>query len=416
MDATLEGGCSTGERSCRLLPSSPPLDGTGNRASAHSDDAPPVPRRERARARSGAPSKRADCPRPSVPVPVPVPLAVTSSRSAPATAKRDEPRDAGEALPCLATTFDVPELESEFISFCQLTSYTVWGRPESESQRVELLHRAANHMHLPEFQFATAAQDICGTALLQPLERSLEVPEWIDAQSIYARLCATRLLTVREERSVTRRMHYFKYLAWQILSRPSISDWDLVRAHGLMKAAAWHRDLMVQANMRLIVSIVKKLPVSYHWHDELISDGTVALMRAVDKFDPGRGYRFCTYATKVIRRDCYAHIRARQLHKNRHRKSSALSAVRCKSPAEPDAHVEADRAHWLAWRDRLGSMMSVLTRREQTIIRARYCLGSHRRVKTLQRLSVALKISKERVRQLEVSALAKLRAAAEIEM
>jgi RNA polymerase primary sigma factor len=337
------------------------------------------------------------------------------------TAKRSLANRAGEtahgakSLPQLARTFDVPEVEEEFISFCQLTAHT--PRPcaadEAEAQRLELMRQLGRRVYLPEFDLPDATRRICGSTLLEPRETASEVETWLDTRSIYARLCATRLLSVLEEHSVLRRMHYFKHLARQILARDELSEWDWVRVQGLIKAATWHRDLMVQANMRLIVSIVKRLPIKADWYDELISDGGVALLRAVEKFDPGRGYRFCTYATTVIRRECYSHVKCRRLDQGKYTPSAVLPAQAARSGrVSITADGDSDREHWIAWRDRLAGLMGTLSRREQVVIRSRYGLGSHRRVKTLKRLSAALKISKERVRQIEISALAKLRAAA----
>jgi len=307
-------------------------------------------------------------------------------------------------------TFDSDELERDFIAFCQMTSPVLWSGREAEAKLRDLLEQASRHVVLAGFGDVGAADTICGGSLLEPMEDRIEIDKWVESQSMFAALCAARIMTVPEEISVVRRMHYLKYLAWQILTGDAVDAWDLVRAAGLMKAAQWHRDLMVQSNMRLVVSIVKKLPVPQVWHDELVSDGIVALLRAVDKFDPSRGYRFCTYATPVIRRECFQQIQARTEERSRYTQSQAL-------PMLASTHVgidsNSDRAHWIAWRGRLETLMDKLTRREQLIIRSRYCLGAHRNVKTLQRLAAALKISKERVRQLEYSALAKLRAAAE---
>lgn len=308
-----------------------------------------------------------------------------------------------------AATFSDAELERSFISFCQLVSPLQWKREELEGKRAELLAKT-DHVHLPDFDDESAARQICGQSLLEPLRTGLGVEKWAASQSAFATLCANRLLTVAEESSVMKRLHYFKFLAFQILSSASIDEWDLARAHGLIKAAMWHRDLIVQSNMRLVVSIVKKLPVCTTRHDELVSDGIIALLRAVDRFDPSRGFRFCTYATPVIRRECFQQVHERNVDRSRYAQAAALmNLVSTRSEGE----AIADRAHWLAWRKRLLGLMENLSRREQVIIRSRFCLGAHRRVKTLQRLADALKISKERVRQLERGALAKLRKAAE---
>lgn len=72
---------------------------------------------------------------------------------------------------------------------------------------------------------------------------------------------------------------------------------------------------------------------------------------------------------------------------------------------------------WHALRSCLTAMLGDLDRREKLIIRARFALGSHRRVQTLQSLADRLGVSKERVRQLEKRAMEKLSAmAAKIEL
>ena len=70
---------------------------------------------------------------------------------------------------------------------------------------------------------------------------------------------------------------------------------------------------------------------------------------------------------------------------------------------------------WHLLRSRLAGMLNSLDRREKFIIRARFALGSHRKVKTLQAIANRLGVSKERVRQLESRATKKLIAMADSE-
>src|SRR4029079_16613700 len=69
----------------------------------------------------------------------------------------------------------------------------------------------------------------------------------------------------------------------------------------LLAVAAQDRNEIVAANVRLVISIIKKLANEMLTFDELLSDGIDVLMRAADKFDFSRGFRFSTYATTAIR-------------------------------------------------------------------------------------------------------------------
>ena len=63
-----------------------------------------------------------------------------------------------------------------------------------------------------------------------------------------------------------------------------------------LAAAQAIRDHIIKANMRLVISVVKKFVTPQHSFDDMLSDGIYSLMQAVDKFDFDRGFRFSTYA------------------------------------------------------------------------------------------------------------------------
>ena len=87
------------------------------------------------------------------------------------------------------------------------------------------------------------------------------------------------------------------------IERPSRVRLELVEK--LVALAEWHRDRIVEANLRQVFSIVKKFVNPSNTFDDLLSDGIVGLIRAVEKFDYDRGFRFSTYATQVVRRNSY---------------------------------------------------------------------------------------------------------------
>jgi RNA polymerase primary sigma factor len=228
-----------------------------------------------------------------------------------------------------------------------------------------------------------------------------------------ARLCETPVLGQREERELFRRMNYLKYRANVLRAHldPSNPDPETVsRAERMLATALATRDKIIKANMRLAISVVKKFVSPQHSFDELLSDGIFSLMQAVDKFDYDRGFRFSTYAYRAIARNAYRSVTRRQ-------KDSVRFAT---DMLDSNAEETDDRSSsamnvqtWTQLRTALSRIMDRLDRREQLIIRCRYALGAHRKVKTFQAIAEKLGVSKERVRQLEQRAMSKLRTMAD---
>ncbi|MEL6896713.1 MAG: sigma-70 family RNA polymerase sigma factor, partial [Planctomycetota bacterium] len=234
----------------------------------------------------------------------------------------------------------------------------------------------------------------------------------VDLPIHLGRLCEAKLLKSPQDQILFRRMNFLKHQAEmhrQLLLRDRPSRVRLHLIEELVVLSDWHRDRLVEANMRLVFSIVKKFVNPNNVFDDLLSDGIVALMRAVEKFDYDRGFRFSTYATQVVRRNAY-----RTVVENQQERQKMVGGIQEMGidVSEEIREPNMSESRWHELRSRLTVMLGDLDRREKLIIRARFSLGSHRRVHTLQSLANRLGVSKERVRQLEKRAMEKLRAMA----
>lgn len=229
------------------------------------------------------------------------------------------------------------------------------------------------------------------------------------APALVTRLCEAELLPPELESALFRGMNYLKSRAHALRSRlnpqrPEANLWQDVER--CLADAQALRNRIVQANLRLVVAIVRDSAGRGAAFDDLLSAGIVTLISAVEKFDYARGFRFSTYAYRAITREVQRVLI-----------DGYKQQRRCVPASGAGLEELSDERHGggiseLAWnrlRSRLAGLLGQLDRRQQLIIRARFALGAHRRVRTLQSLADRLGVSRERIRQLEREALEKLR-------
>lgn len=238
----------------------------------------------------------------------------------------------------------------------------------------------------------------------RPSQARFQMPSHLE------RLCDAPLLTADEERDLFRRMNYLKYRANALRStlkenRPSVRRLDQIDA--LLSKAEAIRNEIVSANTRLIVSIVKRFADEKNSFDDMLSEGLSSMMTAVEKFDYDRGFRFSTYATMVVRREVYRTIQ--RSHKRRARFVTGQTEL---LDDQAHGHIEKHSESELQAVDRhVATIMERLDEREKLIVSARYGFIDLGMKATFSNLGRKLGISKERVRQLELRAVEKLRTA-----
>lgn len=169
------------------------------------------------------------------------------------------------------------------------------------------------------------------------------------------------------------------------------------------------REQIAETNLALVLAMAKRTRMSEVDFADLVSEGNMALLRAVDKFDAGRGYKFSTYACRAI-------LKAFS------RQGMKLSKYRQRFPTDFDPKLE--RSNFLETkrstfeRDAADEVRRIvlgnnadLTDVERTVIEHRFGLesGDLEKPMTLEQVGQIIGVTKERVRQIQNKAMEKIR-------
>jgi RNA polymerase primary sigma factor len=262
----------------------------------------------------------------------------------------------------------------------------------------------------------------------------------------------------RETRGELRRLVRLSGEAPASLSRRLVDIRRLCREHDAA------RDSFMLPNLRLVISIAKQHSTTRDELLDLIQEGNLGLMRAVDKFDPVRGFRFSTYAYWWIRQRIRrvlaqqrngfqtSYVMTRKLDKIQHvrqwhlqsrgalpctedlaeavgigaREMESLLRVQRQPLSIDDSGVEedsrplaevvadprqeypGDRLDQSSLERRMDEILGNLEIRERQVLRLRYGLQGEQPL-SLGDIGKVLRVSKERIRQIEESAMSKLR-------
>jgi RNA polymerase sigma factor (sigma-70 family) len=236
-----------------------------------------------------------------------------------------------------------------------------------------------------------------------------ETPHSAPGLAFVSGMVQSPLLTPEEERYW---FVWMNFLKWRAENNRTLLDLNhpdqklVARIDSDLDESLRVRNKIVQGNLRLIVALARKLAGSLEQMSELISEGMVPLMRSVELFDISLGNRFSTYATWAVRNQMLRYLkRQRSLFEfSSGEDVPSLENLPDKRPlAEP---VESGADLRL---DAVNHLLSSLSERERLVITARYGLEGHPQGQSLADIAGQMGLSKERVRQIVLTSLTKLR-------
>jgi RNA polymerase sigma factor (sigma-70 family) len=288
----------------------------------------------------------------------------------------------------------------------------------NEQRAQRLLERPVEYMYHPSFEDRALEDEILGpmpeAGDYEARRREMRAPRDVppELQSNYE----WPLLNKEQEQHLFRKMNFLKYRAARLrdgMLLPSgkidlahLRVEDLERFEEGLRQANEVKDLLIKANMRLVTSIAKRHAGQTDNFFELLSDGNMSLIRAVEKFDFGRGFKFSTYASWAIMKNF-----ARSIPEEKHRRERYLTGHEELFESSPDTRT--DEQECLASAElaahRVNRLLEYLDPREREIIRLRAGLDEDGRQHTLEEIGKKMNITKERVRQLNVRIMKKLR-------
>jgi RNA polymerase primary sigma factor len=312
-----------------------------------------------------------------------------------------KPSDTGAIYKLFREGADIPELMEKF------------GRSKSSIYRI-INCRRAREILSQQIEFIPSHEFMNKGEIAEGKTKNAQDPkrdELTDAEKYLNEIEHVSLLNREQEIELFRTYNFMKYRASVergAVDLAKISSRQVRRIEHYLEQAQQAQKKLIESNLRLVVSIAHKHAATGASISELISEGNLSLMRAVEKFDYTRGFRFSTYASWAIAKDFARRIPAEAARAERisgEELANVQRDLRTSGVAPVAAIEKAGKSLEAVIRDNLSE-------REQYIIRRHFALTSSvikKKGSSLAQIGQDLGLSKERVRQLELAALQKLR-------
>lgn len=282
----------------------------------------------------------------------------------------------------------------------------------------------------PDFDKASLAAELLApmpdVESFETKRSQMKVPR--DVPPELAPLYTVPLLNKDQEQHLFRKMNYLKYQAAKLrlklckkpdpenpeapleLDPARIKAQVVEEIESLLSEMTKVKELLIAANMRLVVNIAKRHSSATENFFELLSDGNMSLIRAVEKFDYSRGFKFSTYASWALMKNF-----ARSIPDDRNRRERYVTGQEEILDLSADNRSDEQEilARQRAQAESIQKLLKHLDPRERQIVSLRAGLENQPRALTLEEIGQKFGITKERVRQLHARSMKKLRCLAE---
>lgn len=223
-----------------------------------------------------------------------------------------------------------------------------------------------------------------------------------------------RAMTAAEERVAFLRYNYARYRMWLVLRKFAAKRLTSAATREILRwdeIATETRELIAQANLGLVPTMIERSRIRGVDFGDLISEGHLALLRSIEKFDCSRGFKFSTYACRSILTAITRAVALMARHRARFPAEFDPDMQKSDFVEQQRSMIEADCLDEL--RTIVKANTAELTRIEKRVLAERFGIGRRGEPddgqKTLREVAELFGVTKERVRQIQNRALEKIR-------